>query len=1015
MKQFFLSALMLSLSYAFAFAQLGQFRFDCTTGDSVRVLSMAAGPEDGLYVLSLIDNRFDNPSDNTNDAVVLRLNANNEQEWSKTYDPGTFQSITDIAEADDGGFVISGTSTTSYFDGFVAKANMDGDLEWSSFPGDPDLLERGYSGLPTSDGGVLFAGSHAVLVQNALYLVKYDADGFVEWGQYYPVADFGLNGIDVAEVPAGGYLVTGNIGAGSVNNPFVVRLNEQGEQLWANTYNYEDYPGTGLRVETLEDGTFMLLHDSSLDDNVFSGPQGAIVSRINLDGSVVWSRAAQLNEGPVTINFNGINLSFRGVAEGLEATADGNLIFAAGTDLDNSGDIRPVLVKISLDGEMIWGLELEEEGFLVGPFGFGGSPLAVTSGGNYAFAYEDMFDREGFQIVKVDPDGNGVCADPVPDDFFFPVTLNVAPLTLEGVSLTTTSNFQVNEIDQDFSSSTVNGAFNLNLGNDTVLCDGTTLILDPALDSMAAYLWQDGSTDSTFTVMASGVYSVTVTQGDCTAEDSIRVLTPEEAVALGPDLETCAGVPVEIGPAFPVSGDYLWNTGETTPQITVDVEGFYALDLTTACGTVSDLIELNVLTPAVFEIDVTPPSCGLENGSIGITLTGEDPPIALEWFDADGNLIAEDVLFLEGLGDGVYDFVVTIGEDCFISSSIPVESLDAPQVDLTVSPPDCQGDANGLISLNVEGGNPPYQYEWAQNGVPINENGAMINGLAPGLYAYTVTDASGCSVTQEGIALPDVPPINFELDTTDPTCPGEATGAIAIPGLSGGSTAPYQFSLNNGTAQSEPVFAGLESGTYQITIENNNGCDTTVSVTLLESVALSLELIADPNPALFGDSISLRLLTSPFIDPSEATIQWSLDTGTVLSCYDCFEPNLLATGAIDIDATVTLNGGCSYSTTLFLLVEGIRRVYIPNAFSPNEDGINDRFEIFPGPGAAEVFNFRIYNRWGGLVFEASEGEQTWDGTFRGENAPTGVYGYMFQIRWADGFTTLYEGDLQLLR
>ena len=96
-------------------------------------------------------------------------------------------------------------------------------------------------------------------------------------------------------------------------------------------------------------------------------------------------------------------------------------------------------------------------------------------------------------------------------------------------------------------------------------------------------------------------------------------------------------------------------------------------------------------------------------------------------------------------------------------------------------------------------------------------------------------------------------------------------------------------------------------------------------------------------------------------------------------------------------------------------MDGTRQVYIPNAFSPNEDGINDRFEIYPGAGIAEVLNFQVYDRWGGLVFEAKDGVSAWDGTTRGETAAAGVYAYIVQVRWVDGFTTLYEGEVQLFR
>lgn len=1013
MKPILLSILACSF-ITLAQAQLGEFRFECTTGDSVQVLAATAGPSGSVYVLSSIANGFNNPTGNSNDAIVTRIDHTNTSAWSQEYDSGTFQSITDIATAEDGGFVLSGTSTTVYFDGFLAKGNTDGTLEWAQFPGNPDLLERGYAGLPTSDGGYLFAGHHSPQVETALYLVKYDASGGVEWGQYYPVSGFNATGWDVAEVPAGGYLVTGSIGSSFDNAAFVVRLNEQGEQLWANTYKLQSFSGSGVQVVPLLDGTFALLQSTALSTAPSGGPQGAIISRINLDGSVFWSRAATLVEDLVTVEFNGFNFSFYGQAEDLVATPDGNLLFVGGTDIDNSGDVRPALAKISKDGELVWGLELAEEGFLNSPFRSRSSPLAITSEGYYAYVFEDIYDRESFRMVKVDADGQGICAVPLPDAFFSAVNLNVAPLTFIGSTLTTSSGLEVTVSNSNFISSPITGAFTLDLGNDTLLCADSDLLLDPDLDNSATYQWQNGSVDSTFTVTAPGLYSVTVTQDECTAEDSIIVVTPEEAVVLGPDLEVCDDEPVTLGPAFEVPGDYAWSNGATTSQIMLTEDGIYTLELTTACGIVTDEINVNIFELPDVEAEIVPPNCGESNGSITISLSGGDPVSTIEWFDSEDNLVAEGVQMVENLSDGSYEVVITVGPDCFSTSTFFLASPDVPEAEVNVSPPNCQGEASGILTLDVSGGITPYQFEWSRNGQPFNENTAAINGLLPGLYAYTVTDARGCAISQDSIALPDVPPINFEVETVDPACPGEATGLIAFSGLSG-STSPYNFALNGGAEQSDPVFEGLEPGPYDITITNNNNCDTTISLILATPDALSIDLVAQPNPASFGDSVQLEIISTAPIDPNLSTLQWVADSGAVLSCTNCLDPSLLATSSVDIELTLTLDGGCAYSADLFLQVDGTRQVYIPNAFSPNEDGINDRFAIYPGAGLAEVLNFQVYNRWGGLVFEGKDGVAAWDGTFRGERAEAGVYAYVVQVRWVDGFTTLYEGDIQLFR
>ena len=102
-------------------------------------------------------------------------------------------------------------------------------------------------------------------------------------------------------------------------------------------------------------------------------------------------------------------------------------------------------------------------------------------------------------------------------------------------------------------------------------------------------------------------------------------------------------------------------------------------------------------------------------------------------------------------------------------------------------------------------------------------------------------------------------------------------------------------------------------------------------------------------------------------------------------------------------------------------MKDVRAVYFPNAFSPNEDGRNDRFTLFAGePNVQEVVSMKVFNRWGALVFESGNFPpngpgQGWDGTFKGELAPAGAYTYVFRVRFLDEVELEYTGVVHLLR
>ena len=107
--------------------------------------------------------------------------------------------------------------------------------------------------------------------------------------------------------------------------------------------------------------------------------------------------------------------------------------------------------------------------------------------------------------------------------------------------------------------------------------------------------------------------------------------------------------------------------------------------------------------------------------------------------------------------------------------------------------------------------------------------------------------------------------------------------------------------------------------------------------------------------------------------------------------------------------------GCTTVLSLSLTVNVERNVYLPNAFSPNDDGRNDTFQPYLGDNSAEVIQLQVFDRWGGLIYESTEASAAWDGTAEGEALNTGVYLYKMELRWVDGRTTHEVGTVQLIR
>ena len=138
-----------------------------------------------------------------------------------------------------------------------------------------------------------------------------------------------------------------------------------------------------------------------------------------------------------------------------------------------------------------------------------------------------------------------------------------------------------------------------------------------------------------------------------------------------------------------------------------------------------------------------------------------------------------------------------------------------------------------------------------------------------------------------------------------------------------------------------------------------------------------------------------------------------------LSCSDCPAPVARPAQSTTYLVAVQDANGCEDRLQVEIRVEDSRRLYAPNAFSPNEDGRNDVFTVYPGPGVARIVAFQVFDRWGNKVYEA-EGQGVapppgWDGTRKGQRLNPAVFAWLAEVEFIDGSVRLYEGEVSLIR
>ncbi|RMG88131.1 MAG: gliding motility-associated C-terminal domain-containing protein, partial [Bacteroidetes bacterium] len=244
-----------------------------------------------------------------------------------------------------------------------------------------------------------------------------------------------------------------------------------------------------------------------------------------------------------------------------------------------------------------------------------------------------------------------------------------------------------------------------------------------------------------------------------------------------------------------------------------------------------------------------------------------------------------------------------------------------------------------------------------------------------------------------------------------------SAGAIIIAKVEGG-TAPYLYSIDGGnTFLSEPIFPNLVPGTYPVVIEDSEGCRYETEAEILAAKAPAISVEAEHFIGL-GESVNLNAATN--LTPAEtASIAWL--PADSLSCADCLNPVAAPPQAAVYLLTVTDTAGCVATASVTVFVKATRDVYFPNVFSPNGDGINDRFLAFGDEKLiAEVRSLQIFSRWGDFLFETQHTKPNdtttgWDGSRNGDDLPPGVYIFKAQVVFTDGEIVEFFGDVTLIR
>jgi gliding motility-associated-like protein len=506
--------------------------------------------------------------------------------------------------------------------------------------------------------------------------------------------------------------------------------------------------------------------------------------------------------------------------------------------------------------------------------------------------------------------------------------------------------------------STVDPTCGLSNGSITISGTGTGGGLTYSIDNGVTF-----QASNTFTGLPAGTYDIVLLDGNgCTAAQqvvltttpvpsitSVAVIDPTCGINNGSITITASGGTAPLtysndnGVTFQASNVFSGLAPGTYDLVVEDANG---------CQATQQVVLTNIPSPTITNIATVDPTCGNSNGSIAITASGGTPPLT---YSIDNGVTFQASNAFSGLPAGTYDVVVEDANGCQATQQVVLTNIPGPTItNIATVDPTC-GNSNGSIAITASGGTPPLTYS-VDNGVTFQASNAF-SGLPAGTYDVVVEDANGCQATQQVILTNSAAPTISNIATVDPTC-GNSNGSITI--TASGGTAPLAYSVDNGvTFQASNAFSGLPAGTYDVVVEDANGCQATQQVVLTNSAAPTISNIATVDPTCGNSNGSITITASG----GTAPLAYSVDNGVTFQASNVFSG--LAPGTYDL--VVEDANGCQ--ATQQVVLTNIPGPTITNIATVNPScGAADGSITISASGGTAPLQYSIDN---GVTFQAS--------------------------------------------
>lgn len=520
--------------------------------------------------------------------------------------------------------------------------------------------------------------------------------------------------------------------------------------------------------------------------------------------------------------------------------------------------------------------------------------------------------------------------------------------------------------------------------------------------------------------LSAGIYLLTVTDNNgCMASTQFNITEPNELSAniVSATNISCNGLSDGSIQASIIGGNqpynYQWNsTTSTQPNISGISAGFYSLLVTDNNGC-TDIVDINITEPtpvitAALGNDTICPNSPTSISAIG---SGGSGNYTYQWSNsATGNnqIVTPNITT-------TYTVYATDANGCVgTSDNVTLFVNDINNVILTTVPDTtiCSGEAY-FISASITGGIGNYTYVW-NNGLGNGQGPFLINPTSNTNYTVTLTDECGNTKNKSiNIGVNPLPVVNLSSQN-ETACKAVILQLANNDVNQNGSTYFWDFGDNTTSTAQNPDKEYSQTGIYSVilTVTSVYGC--------INSDQAIMNITVNPKPiAQFDASTYKTTMLNPEISFDNYSVdanfyQWTFGDGN-----SSVQQNPIHTykndGIYIIKLIVSNTYGCKDTTSEKIEIEPEYHFYIPNAFTPDNDGNND---IFTAVGEEiEEFNMQIFNRWGELIYETQDLNSGWDGTTKNKTSQAleGVYVYNIKLRDWEGLYHNFTGKVTLIK